>query len=85
MPVHILGQLWENGISSVPYGWTLLKILPVAALICLLKFYFNGATNTSERNMHSKVVMMTVSLPHHPEPHTTENVNREACQASEQK
>ncbi|KAK3203764.1 hypothetical protein GRF29_106g544610 [Pseudopithomyces chartarum] len=59
MPVHILGQLWENGISSVPYGWTLLKILPVAALICLLKFYFNGATNTSERNMHSKVVMMT--------------------------
>ncbi|KAJ4354570.1 uncharacterized protein N0V89_006307 [Didymosphaeria variabile] len=59
MPVHILGQVYEQGISSVPYGWTLLKIVPGIALIYLLKFYFNGAVNTSERNMHSKVVIMT--------------------------
>ncbi|KAF1968624.1 NAD(P)-binding protein [Bimuria novae-zelandiae CBS 107.79] len=59
MPVHILSQLWEQGFSSVPYGWTLLKLLPVIAVVYLLKLYFNGAVNTSERNMHSKVVMMT--------------------------
>jgi hypothetical protein len=27
-----------------------------------LKWYFNGAVNGSERNMHSKVVMVTVSF-----------------------
>lgn len=63
MPVHILGVIWEQGIAAIPYGWTLLKLLPVAAVLYLLKLYFNGAVNTSERNMHSKVVMITVSLP----------------------
>ncbi|KAF2447954.1 NAD(P)-binding protein [Karstenula rhodostoma CBS 690.94] len=59
MPVHIAGKVWQDGISSVPYGWTLLKLTPVVAVIYLLKLYFNGAVNTSERNMHSKVVMVT--------------------------
>lgn len=60
MPVHILGHAWEEGISSIPYGWTILKVVPAIAVLYLLKLYFNGAVNTSERNMHSKVVMITV-------------------------
>ena len=61
MPVHILAQGWDEGISSIPFGWTLAKIAPWIAVLYLLKLYFNGAVNTSERNMHSKVVMITVS------------------------
>ncbi|KAJ4296509.1 hypothetical protein N0V90_006554 [Kalmusia sp. IMI 367209] len=59
MPVHILAQGWDQGISSIPFGWTLVKLAPCVAVLYLLKLYFNGAVNTSERNMHSKVVMMT--------------------------
>ncbi|KAL5443106.1 hypothetical protein PMIN06_008809 [Paraphaeosphaeria minitans] len=59
MPVYIAGRVWEEGIAAVPYGWILLKLIPVVGVIYLLKLYFNGAVNTSERNMHSKVVMMT--------------------------
>ncbi|KAF1956111.1 NAD(P)-binding protein [Byssothecium circinans] len=59
MPVHILARGWSEGISAVPYGWTLVKIAPWLAVLGLLKWYFNGAVNSSERNMHSKVVMMT--------------------------
>lgn len=61
MPIHILATGFFEGISSIPYGWTVAKIVPWLAIVYLLKWYFNGVTNTSERNMHSKVVMMTVS------------------------
>lgn len=59
MPIHIAAQGLFEGISTIPYGWTILKIAPWLVIIYLLKRYFNGATNTSERVMHSKVVMMT--------------------------
>lgn len=61
MPVHILAKGWSEGISSIPLGWTVVKVAPCLAVLYLLKWYFNGAVNTSERNMHSKVIMMTVS------------------------
>jgi small-conductance mechanosensitive channel len=62
MPVHILVAVWREGVKVLPGGWTILKVAPVFALLYLLKWYFNGATNLSERNMHSKVVMMTVGM-----------------------
>jgi hypothetical protein len=62
MPVNILAQAFAEGLSSIPLGWTVVKIVPVLALLYLLKWYFNGAVNGSERNMHSKVIMVTVSL-----------------------
>jgi hypothetical protein len=62
MPVHIVAKGWYEGIEAFPYGWTIVKVTPVLGLLYLLKWYFNGATNVSERNMHSKVVMMTVNL-----------------------
>jgi hypothetical protein len=60
MPLHIAAQGLFSGISSIPYAWTVLKIAPWLVLLYVLKRYFNGATNTSERTMHSKVIMMTV-------------------------
>ncbi|OAK98650.1 NAD(P)-binding protein [Phaeosphaeriaceae sp. SRC1lsM3a] len=59
MPVNILATVFAEGLSSVPFGWTVVKVAPVLALLYLLKWYFNGAVNGSERNMHSKVIMVT--------------------------
>ncbi|KAF2189606.1 oxidoreductase-like protein [Zopfia rhizophila CBS 207.26] len=59
MPLHILAQGIFEGISSIPFGWTAVKVLPCLFLLYVLKWYFNGVANTSERNMHSKVVMIT--------------------------
>lgn len=62
MPVNILATAFDSGLESIPYGWAVLKFASVCAVLYVLKWYFNGATNGSERNMHSKVVMVTVSL-----------------------
>ncbi|KAF2165912.1 hypothetical protein M409DRAFT_66867 [Zasmidium cellare ATCC 36951] len=59
MPVYIATQALFDGINTVPYLWTVLKTLPWLGLLWLVKTYFQGATNLSERNMHGKVVMVT--------------------------
>lgn len=61
MPINILASAFNEGLDSIPLGWTVVKVAPVLALLYLLKWYFNGSVNRSERNMHSKVVMVTVS------------------------
>jgi hypothetical protein len=60
MPVNILATAFSEGLDGIPIGWTVVKTAPFLALLYLLKWYFSGATNGSERNMHSKVVMVTV-------------------------
>lgn len=60
MPVPIITQVAFDGLSSIPYAYTVLKAVSWLALLYLLKLYFGGASNTSERTMHSKVVLMTV-------------------------
>lgn len=62
MPIGILYQGFTEGLSSIPYGWSIAKVTSVIGVLYLLKWFFNGATNLSERNMHSKVVMVTVGL-----------------------
>ncbi|KAK4999821.1 hypothetical protein LTR66_001205 [Elasticomyces elasticus] len=59
MPVPIVQHIIAEGIGNVPYVYTVLKTLPWLVALYLLKVYFGGASNTSERNMHSKVVMVT--------------------------
>lgn len=61
MPIGILHQGFTEGLESIPYGWPILKVASVVGVLYLLKWFFNGAVNTSERNMHSKVIMVTVS------------------------
>ncbi|KAI9783414.1 MAG: hypothetical protein M1816_001388 [Peltula sp. TS41687] len=59
MPLPILAEGLFNGLSSIPYSRPILKSLIWLGIIYLLKTYFGGARNTSERMMHSKVVMIT--------------------------
>ncbi|KAL4788704.1 hypothetical protein BJX76DRAFT_315456 [Aspergillus varians] len=59
MPIPIITQGISEGLSSIPYSYTVLKILPWILLVAALKWYFGGARNDSERLMHSKVVMVT--------------------------
>ncbi|KAF2496107.1 NAD(P)-binding protein [Lophium mytilinum] len=59
MPIPFAAAGLFNGISAIPFGWTAVKAVIWVAVLVLLKRYFNGASNTSERVMHSKVVMIT--------------------------
>ncbi|XRM45571.1 hypothetical protein ABZX51_008659 [Aspergillus tubingensis] len=59
MPIPIITTAITEGTNSVPHLWSILKLLPWAVLLAALKYYFGGARNTSERLMHSKVVMIT--------------------------
>ena len=60
MPLPMLVEAVFKGFDSIPYAYPILKTLPWLAFLSLLKVYFGGARNTSERLMHSKVVMITV-------------------------
>ena len=63
MPIHFISDVIFNGWNAVPYVAVLaLKTLPWLIVIWLLKWYFGGAKNASERLMHSKVIMITVYL-----------------------
>ena len=61
MPVDILATIAYNGISSVPYFSAILRSLPWLLVAYLIKTYARGVQSHSERILHSKVVMMTVS------------------------
>ena len=60
MPIPLIIKGVTEGLSSIPYIYTVLKVAPWVLLVGFLKFYFGGARNQSERLMHSKVVMVTV-------------------------
>lgn len=61
MAVYILRTAFNDGIASVPFLWPLIKALPWLFLLWAAKFFFSGVTNKSERTMHGKVVLVTVS------------------------
>lgn len=60
MPIPIIIRGLQDGVSSIPYAWPVLRIAPWIIVLAALKYYFGGARNSSERMMHSKVVMVTV-------------------------
>jgi len=62
MPLLFLSQVVENGINAYPHLVTALKIAPWLGILYLLKRYFNGGKNGSERLMHGKIVLVTVSV-----------------------
>lgn len=63
MPIPVLVKGVTEGLSSIPFIYTVFKVLPWVLVLGFLKFYFGGARNKSERLMHSKVVMVTVCYP----------------------
>ncbi len=66
MPIDLLADVFGRGVSHIPYLWTVIKLSAAIGVVTLLKLYFAGAKCRSERVMHGKVVMVTVSiLSHH--------------------
>ena len=63
MPLPFLAEVIFNGMPFGISGYTVAKVVVLIALIAAVKWYNYGAINTAERQMHSKVVMITVSLP----------------------
>ena len=63
MPIPTINYILTEGFPAVPDAvWRILKVLPWIALIALLKMFFAGPKNKSERVMHSRVVMITVCI-----------------------
>ena len=60
MPIPLFADVVFKGVDAVPFAIPILKALPWVVLTWVMKWYFGGASNTSERLMHSKVVMITV-------------------------
>lgn len=58
MPIHIFAEAVWNGIPGVNF-WVVLKFAIALAIVGLIKWYCMGATNTSERQMHGKIVIIT--------------------------
>jgi len=63
MPIYFLSDVIFKGVDAFPsFAVPLLKALPWVVLTWLLKWYSGGAKNTSERLMHSKIIMITVNF-----------------------
>lgn len=80
MPIPIIATGLREGISAIPYAWTVLRVAPWLFALAALKYYFEGARNGSERMMRSKVVMVTVSPIHLPSTYTANQTTRAAHQ-----
>lgn len=64
MPIPFLADVAVKGIYAIPFVVPVLKVLPWLVLLGVLKLYFGGGSNRSERLMASKVIMVTVRIPH---------------------
>lgn len=60
MAIYIIRTAFNDGISSVPFLWPFLKAIPWLVLLWAVKFFFSGVSNKSDRNMHGRVVLVTV-------------------------
>ncbi|RCK55808.1 hypothetical protein Cantr_05520 [Candida viswanathii] len=63
MPVNFLTSVIFDGPEVIPY-WPQIKeygpiVLPILLSLAGTKYYFHGASNTWERDMHGKVFMIT--------------------------
>ncbi|KAF8476020.1 hypothetical protein BDZ91DRAFT_710777 [Kalaharituber pfeilii] len=59
MPIPLLSEIFYNGLSSVPHVTTVASYAPYVLALYALKRYFRGASNTHERILHSKVIILT--------------------------
>jgi hypothetical protein len=60
MAIYIIRTAFNDGVGSVPFLWPILKALPWLILLWAVKFFFSGVSNKSDRNMHGRVVLVTV-------------------------
>jgi hypothetical protein len=60
MAIYIIRTAFNDGIGSVPFLWPIIKAIPWLILLWAVKFFFSGVSNKSDRNMHGRVVLVTV-------------------------
>lgn len=59
MPIHILASAFVEGLDTIPglqYVWS---YGPLVALVVSMKYYFAGARNNWDLNLHGKVYIVT--------------------------
>ncbi|CAL3962717.1 unnamed protein product [Diplocarpon coronariae] len=59
MAIHIAATLFFKVIADLSFAWALLKVAIPVSILAVIKWYSIGAPNTSERQMHGKVVLLT--------------------------
>jgi NAD(P)-dependent dehydrogenase (short-subunit alcohol dehydrogenase family) len=59
MPLPFIAEVLWNGVPGIPSAGVILKVVFAIAVVGLIKWYSTGASNTSERQMHGKIVMIT--------------------------
>ncbi|KAL7941508.1 hypothetical protein V8C42DRAFT_334773 [Trichoderma barbatum] len=61
MPVPTIFYLLENGFPQVVHDnvWNIAYTVATITFLVLLKLYSSGRSNTAERNLHGRVVMVT--------------------------
>ncbi|EPE02528.1 short chain dehydrogenase reductase family [Ophiostoma piceae UAMH 11346] len=60
MPVDFVASLYLYGVPSwVPGPWPIAQFAGTLGALVATKYYCSGTTNTSQRSMHGRVVMMT--------------------------
>lgn len=59
MAIHVISGLLREGIPGSLSVWTLLWTALAITAVTIIKWYSTGAINTSERNMHGKIVLVT--------------------------
>lgn len=68
MPIPFMVWVATNGLPSAIKVWDVFRIAATLLVVVAVKRYCTGAKNTAERQMHSKVIMITVSshvqMPH---------------------
>lgn len=60
MPIPFVVHILQHGVENAPWLLPAVKVLPWFGLIYLIKSYFAGYTSKAERNMHGKVILVTV-------------------------
>lgn len=59
MPVNIIGTALMNGPDSIPGYHQAITYGPILVALGAIKYYFKGSVNTSERDLHGKVYIVT--------------------------
>lgn len=59
MPINFLGTVFAEGTKAIPYFDYIKKYGVYVVSLAAIKRYFSGSSNTWERDMHGRVVMIT--------------------------
>lgn len=59
MPIDIISSAIFDGPDTIP-GWPYIKTyVPILSAVAAVKYYFGGSSNTFDRNMHGRVILVT--------------------------